>query len=75
MPKGGGVKKSEADATRWYSEAANKQEPEAEYQVAMMLLRGKGGYEQDETKGLEWLKKAAGHGHLEARKELAKREG
>lgn len=73
--KGRGVKKSEADATRWYSEAANKQEPEAEYQVAMMLLRGKGGYQRDETKGLEWLRKAAGHGHLEARKELAKREG
>ena len=73
--KGRGVKKNEAEATRWYTAAANKQEPEAEYQLAMMLLKGKGGFQQDDATGLEWLKRAAGHGHVEARRELAKREG
>jgi uncharacterized protein len=71
--KGRGVKKDEAQATFWYSEATKKQEPEAEYQVGMMLIRGKGGYAQDEKTGLEWLRKAAGHGHVGARTELAKR--
>ncbi len=73
--KGRGVKKDEAQATVWYSEAAKKQEPEAEYQIGMKLIRGKGGYARDERAGLDWLRKAAAHGHTAAKEELSKRGG
>ena len=40
-----------------------------------MLIKGKGGYAQDEKTGLEWLRKAAAHGHAAAKEELARRGG
>ena len=39
----------------------------------MMLLRGKGGMQQDIDAGKGWLKRAVDHGHEEAKKEWAKR--
>jgi TPR repeat protein len=73
--RGRGVKKDEGQSTRWYSEAAKLQQPEAEYQVGLALLKGKGGYAKDEKTGLEWLRKAAAHGHAAAKAELAKYGG
>jgi predicted Ser/Thr protein kinase len=72
---GRGVKRDENQSRFWFSKAAERHEPEAEYQLAMMLLRGKGGYQRDEVAGLGWLERAAKDGHLEARKELARRKG
>ncbi len=75
---GWGVKKDEAKATLWYTNAAQHQEPEAEYQLALRLLNGRGGFrksEKERTAGMGWLRRAAEHGHDEARKELARRGG
>ncbi|HEU5217636.1 MAG TPA: hypothetical protein VFU23_03205, partial [Gemmatimonadales bacterium] len=73
--RGRGVRKDEAQATYWYSEAAKLQDPEAEYQMGMLLIKGKGGFAQDEKAGLDWLRKAAGHGHAAAKEEMARRGG
>jgi tRNA A-37 threonylcarbamoyl transferase component Bud32 len=70
---GKGIRKDESLAVRWYNLAAAKQDPEAEYQLAMMLLRGKGGMREDLAAGKGWLKRAVDHGHAEAIKEWTKR--
>jgi serine/threonine-protein kinase len=70
---GRGIRKDESMALRWFNLAASKQDAEAEYQLAMMLLRGKGGVQQDIDAGKGWLKRAVDHGHEEAKKEWAKR--
>lgn len=70
---GRGIKKDEGTAVKWFNLAASKAEPEAEYQLAMMLLRGKGGMQQDIDAGKGWLKRAVDHGHEEAKKEWVKR--
>jgi TPR repeat protein len=73
--KGRGIKKDEAQAAFWYSQAAKQQDPEAEYQSGMMLIKGRGGYTRNEELGLDWLRKAAAHGHAGAKEELARRGG
>ena len=73
LANGRGVKKDEFEATRWYSEAASRKDPEAEYQIAMRLLRGKGGMKEDLVAGRKWLTDAAAHGHPEAKQEMARR--
>ena len=70
---GRGIKKDESMAVRWYNLAASKQDAEAEYQLAMMLLRGKGGMKEDLDAGKGWLKRAVDHGHAAAKLEWAKR--
>ncbi|HEV8149986.1 MAG TPA: protein kinase [Gemmatimonadales bacterium] len=72
--RGRGVKRDDNWARYWYSKAAELRDPEAEYQLAMILLKGKGGSRPDEVRGLEWLQRAADHGHTEAQKELARRK-
>ena len=74
LDRGQGVRKDEAEAGRWYSLAAEQRDPEGEFQIAMRLLTGKGGFARDDTKGMEWLRRAAEHGHSEAARELAKRQ-
>jgi TPR repeat protein len=75
LDRGQGIKKDEAAAGRWYSKAADMRDPEGEYQIALRVLNGKGGFVKDEAKGMEWLRRAASHGHTEAAKELARRGG
>jgi len=72
---GRGLKRDEAQSRFWYSKAAELHEPEAEYQLALMLLKGKGGYQRDDVAGMQWLERAAKDGHLEAQRELARRRG
>jgi tRNA A-37 threonylcarbamoyl transferase component Bud32 len=72
--KGRGIKRDDNLARYWYSKAAELRDPEAEYQLAMILLKGKGGSQPDEARGMEWLQRAADHGHGEAQKELARRK-
>ena len=75
LERGQGVKKDEAAAGRWYSKAAEYRDPEAEYQIAIRLLNGKGGFVKDEASGMQWLRRAAAQGHGEAARELARRGG
>lgn len=75
LDRGQGVKKDEVAAGHWYNEAAANRDPEGEYQIAIRLLNGKGGFVKDEARGMEWLRRAASHGHSEAAKELARRGG
>jgi hypothetical protein len=75
LERGQGVKKDEAAAGRWYGKAAENRDPEGEYQIAIRLLNGKGGFVKDEASGMQWLRRAAEHGHSEATKELARRGG
>ena len=72
---GRGVKRDEGLSRFWYAKAAELHEPEAEYQLALMLLKGKGGYRRDDAAGMQWLERAAKDGHVEAQKELARRRG
>ncbi len=76
--RGRGVKHDDAKSTFWYSRAAEQRDPEAEYQLAMLLLKGRGGFARNDVNdvsGMEWLRRAAAHGHAEAKKELARRTG
>ncbi len=75
LDRGQGVKKDETAAGQWYSRAAELRDPEGEYQIAIRLLTGKGGFVKDEATGMQWLHRAAEHGHSEAIKELARRGG
>ena len=73
--RGRGLKRDETQSRTWYSKAAELHEPEAEYQLALMLLKGKGGFQRDDVAGMQWLERAAKDGHLEAQHELARRRG
>jgi TPR repeat protein len=75
LDRGQGLKKDEAAAGRWYTRAAENRDPEGEYQIAMRLLNGKGGFVKDEASGMQWLRRAASQGHSEAARELARRGG
>jgi len=75
LDRGLGVKKDETAASYWYNEAAERRHPEGEYQIAIRLLGGKGGFAKDEATGLLWLRRAASQGHPEASRELARRGG
>jgi TPR repeat protein len=74
LARGRGVKRDELKSTYWYNEAAERRDPEAEYQIAMMHLKGKGGFARNDSVAVGWLRRAADHGHAEAQKELAKRK-
>ena len=69
-----GVRKDENRARELYIEAAERRDPEAEWQMAWMLLNGKRGMEKNEEKGRGWLQRAARQGHAEALKEMARRK-
>ena len=71
---GRGVKKDEQRAQQLYSDAAERRDPEAEYQMAMMLLSGRRGMARNEDAGRGWLQRAAQQGHPAAIKEMARRK-
>ncbi len=52
-----------------YKQAAQKGDPGAQYQVAQMLLFND-GIPADYAQGVQWLKKAAAQGHVEASRDL-----
>jgi len=72
--RGRGVSRSDQDAAVWFSRAAEQEHPGAEYELGMMYIRGRGGLARDEAVGVQWLERAARHGHPEATKELEKRQ-
>lgn len=71
--RGKGVAKDEAEGVRWFRMSAEGSNREGQYGLGMAYVRGR-GIEKSDSLGLVWLKKAADQGHVEARKEVAKRK-
>ena len=64
--RGLGVIQDRAMAARWYCQAAESGEPQAQYNLGEMYLQGE-GVAQDDAAAFAWFKKAAVPGHREAR--------
>ncbi|MBK1649803.1 tetratricopeptide repeat protein [Rhabdochromatium marinum] len=57
-------------AAHWLHLAAAQEDADAMQWLGKLYARGE-GVEQDETKAIEWIKKAAEHGHVIARRQVA----
>lgn len=68
---GFGVPTGEQDpdrmAARWYFEAAIKEHADAQYSLGILFFSGKGVVQSNEE-ALKWFRRAAGHGHSDARR-------
>ena len=62
---------AEEDSRKRLAQEMSRLQSTLEY----LLLKGRGGFARDERVGLEWLAKAASHGNVAAKEELAKRGG
>jgi TPR repeat protein len=71
--RGKGINKDEAEAVKWFRQAAEKGNRDAQYGLGMAYLRGK-GIQKSDSLAYDWLKKSADAGHVEAKKEVAKRK-
>jgi TPR repeat protein len=60
--KGLGVIKDPAEAIRWFRKAADLGDSFAAYSIGAHYLFSVGGVPQDESKGRDWMKKAAAMG-------------
>ena len=70
-PKTSPIPTPNADAAAsWYRKAAEAGDAEAEYRLGRVLMSGATSDPQGMESGLAWLKKAAGHGHPQARSAL-----
>jgi TPR repeat protein len=52
--------------SQWLKTSAENGWPKAEFAMARSLLNGLAPFPKDEAKGVSWLERAAGHGHLQA---------
>jgi TPR repeat protein len=59
------VSKSDTEAVKWYRLAADQGFAEAQYDLGVRYMLGKGVL-KDERTGLEWYRKAAAQGYQEA---------
>ena len=66
---GQGVKKNSKRAFYWTSKAAKKNDPLAQWNLALSYLDGD-GVKQDEKKAKFWFRKAAKNGHKKAKVKL-----
>jgi uncharacterized protein len=66
-----GYPKNESEAIKWYAMAARTGDPEAQYNLATMLLYGE-GTEKDPIQARHWLEESARQGNESAAKLLAK---
>ncbi len=57
-------------ALHWMRLAVDQEHADAMHNLATLYIKGI-GLEKDETKGLMWLAKAASHGHLIAKQQVA----
>lgn len=62
--------KSEVEAIKWYTKAAQVGNSDAQYNLAFMFLKGE-GVPQNSVEGIAWLRKAAEQGHDQANRLLA----
>ena len=53
-----GIDKNEAIGRKWYQKAAKQGDPDAQYNLGIMLLRGEGGDKKIDD-GIKWLKSSA----------------
>src|SRR5512146_3158160 len=53
--------KDEAKAVEWYTQAAEGGEPEAQYNLGLMIIIGE-GTEKDLKKGIQWMEQAVANG-------------
>ncbi|KAJ3093792.1 hypothetical protein HDU96_002027 [Phlyctochytrium bullatum] len=63
---GDGVSRSPREAFRWFRQAANAGEPEAQYMLGLMLRKGEGGVGKNLSESIQWLRNSARQGHTEA---------
>ena len=68
---GQGTDKNPTAAMPYYEEAAALGNIHAEYMIGRAYFEGEGGYEEDYSKGIEWMRKAAEHGSFDAHRYIA----
>ncbi|WP_285259258.1 tetratricopeptide repeat protein [Halopseudomonas bauzanensis] len=54
----------------WLNQAVGQQHPDAMHNLAKLYIKGQ-GVEKDQNTGLMWLAKAAAHGHVIAKQQMA----
>ena len=65
-----GVEQDNAQAIRWWGEAAKMGSAEAQLKLGWWLLKGKDVVKQDESAGMNWLLMAANQGEPQAQYEV-----
>ena len=63
------VARNDAHAVRWWRKAAERGHADAQYNLALMLLSGRGA-QRDEIMAVQWIRRAAEQGHANAQNEL-----
>ena len=63
------VARNDAHAVRWWRKAAERGHADAQYNLALMLLSGRGA-KRDEIMAVQWIRRAAEQGHANAQNEL-----
>jgi len=59
-----------AEARKWLQESADQDYPNAQYELGLMLVRGKGG-DADFMKGMSLLHDASAKDHVQAKEKIA----
>ncbi len=67
---GGGSVKDMRNAAHWYREAANRGDPESQFQLSYFYMNGRGGIQRDEAEGARLIRMAANQGHVLAQVNL-----
>lgn len=67
---GQGLPQSDADALRWFLQAAQNGHASAQYSLGYMYRSGK-GVARNIDEAIRWYRLAAGQGHPEARADLS----
>ena len=62
------------EAAKWFHEAASRDHAEAEYNLGLLFLAGKGVIRSQEE-AMKWIRRAAEHGHDGARNFLGGEDG
>ena len=63
--EGNGTGRSDQQATKWFTDAANNGDVESMYQFALSLERGR-GIKKDQSAALRWYTRAGDGGHAAA---------
>jgi len=61
-----------AEALRWYKQAADAGDAEAQYRLGMMLKKGRSEEPNGPELAVYWFEKAASQGHVQAKRRLGK---
>jgi hypothetical protein len=69
---GKGVTRDDSQAMRYFRQAADQGDPQAEFNVGFMFANGR-GVPRDDAQAVTWYRKAAAQGYADALKELKQR--